>query len=497
MAVADPLLETFQGCLKRVDAWRLAHQGAFADSLDLTTLDVEGVVGEFSYSDLTYLSQHGQRALLTIEHAGFRAEIEFGSDGRIRVSEPDGPLEDVFTAEAEEEAARAFRDKNPEAVHRVSSKLECKVHCALVAGALGGFHWVRTEAALTAPEHWLAVCQRLFFDPGPHQLIINDAGARIWRSRTLVARGPSAPDTEAPNDVGREWAAYKHQWLSGLRATLPPPAALEQRSSTGWTELEQYFSCCSEVLSWAWLASSLEVADGRTIMRLDAAASLQVDITSLPVVATGSQATGLCAWAVVTTDSARREALQQAITTQIHTAQDLWTGGNRVLAWAKLTYNLALKGAVAEAVAARRDAVTAARDVASASADLARTGTHNAFDRVFAEVLAVAGLVLANATAIVRADVAHILFAVVAGLAFVTGLSAYYLDYRGAARLLDGLASSLDVYKEWLTDEDRAQITESAVVQNARASIREGQITTGVLLLLVAGSLMIAFTYVK
>jgi hypothetical protein len=77
-------------------------------------------------------------------------------------------------------------------------------------------------------------------------------------------------------------------------------------------------------------------------------------------------------WIIETTDHDRRYALQQAASLAIFNSADLGTAASPVLRTAKSIYDLARRGAVAEAVATRRTVRISAIDAAAKASEVAR-----------------------------------------------------------------------------------------------------------------------------
>lgn len=244
----------------------------------------------------------------------------------------------------------------------------------------------------------------------------------------------------------------------------------------------------ARALCWYWLGRDVAVTADSVTVRFDGVRA--VDLQLLPY---GAEPAGdelaLFTWATAILDPVRDDAVQQAVTFAVRDSLDLPGAAGPVLRTARGLHELAGRGAVAEALAARR----AARDAASSARGVAAKSV----ERTFALLLAATLAVFANGRELLSAGGAVAVVVTAAALALLALGVADRIELESGSRLLGAFDRDVDLYREALSADDLTAIKNLAAVTAARTDLtRSRHLVRGVyggvaLLVLVGGGALI------
>jgi hypothetical protein len=495
---ADPFRES----LTLVDALRRRHPtSAYTDWLDGSRLEIPGVdVGGFDLAELTGIARLGHSVEFSIE-AGFQAGVTIRPPGAFAVTLISGDFLSTFAGQELADVEQAFHAGQGDTFLRLCAALRCTVRITVrVRPDVCGFHWIRTSSALVdpiSPENWWDTVQGLFRLPTVTELVIEDAGNRWIAASGITVHGPECDPPRLPGYDTLTWEAYRRSWLNDGRGAFPAPPATQLRTNDGLEEVAQYLARVSHALCWLWLATSAAISPKGIHLTFEHTAHVTLDLHDLPELAGADDAMRLAEWATASADYMRHDAVQQAVSTAAAGPTTILECAGRILLTAKVLLNLAQSGAVAEALASRRAAVQAAVDAARATSEAARGAARSSSDRAYAEIAAGIGIILANASSVINATLAHWLILLVGALTLVTGVSAYAFEYPAARHTLESYELDLNKVSVILTKHDIADIGKLQSLMQARRDVLRAQIITGLLLVFAAGALGVGWFAVK
>ena len=414
-------LAILQRSLDVLERWRGDLDGDFIDTLDRSSVELSGRVSDFPVEDLVQLARDGHGAILEISRGGWSARVVAEAGGRLLIEDVSGPPDEAFPDEHSiQEVQAATDERRANDILRLSAELECAVRLVLVNRAVeSGFHWIRSTHALlqhVEAHTWLGLVVVLYEANSPHRLVVHDGGSGYLRASDLVVHGPDVFPPDPQGASGEGIREYADTWLRADHPTLPPPTAVYPLEAETLAQAELLLRGIAHALSWLWIASVAEITGTSVLIRFEGAPDLDLDITSTPDPARAAEAVRLWQWSVATSDPARREALQQAVSLVVREPAMLERSSERVLRTAKYLLRLAQQGAVAEALAMRRAARQAAIEAAQTSAAASRAASRSVVDRVLTQLVGALGVLLANQGDLINSTVAGWLLLGILGL---------------------------------------------------------------------------------
>ena len=499
--MGDTELKSLRESLGVIDQWRRAHAGTYTDWLNGSWADMKNVqVKEFDVTQLRQLAHHGHSAEITIS-AGFQARVTIDPPGAVVANISSGDLLSTFSEEQLSDVEAAYSEGRGEDFLRLCGELQCSIRLTVrVQPQAYGFSWIRTPAALVNPGAqgtWWDTIQALFRAPTVNRLIVETAGSEWLTAGGIAVYGPDAEPRQPSGYDAGPWQVYRKAWLADDRQTLPPPPAVRPADHHGLDSIAEFLSQASHALCWIWLATSAQIAAARFVITFEHGSYLEVEFTHLPQTAGIEDAIKLSDWSTASPDHMRHDAVENAVSAVVPGPGALIGSARRVLHTAKVLLGLAQSGAVAEALASRRAAVQAAVDAARASSDAARSAARSNSDRVFAEIAAGVGIILANSGSLINVVLAHWLILLVAALAIVTGVTAYAFEYPAAGHILQSYEKDLNALGVVLTPEDVEDIKSMDSLKQARSDLGRAQMTTAILLLATFIALFVGWIVVK
>lgn len=470
MAVVDAVGPLLLDRTERADIDAISVTGRLEriDDVDvsaLLALPADGHVVEIRVGDREWsLLVRGDSAARPIIEPGDRPELALSED------------------RAEDLARAAARSDAPAALAAVAG-LPAELFVRLQNDpAVSGAHWVASERALSTlleSQAWIAAATALA--AGPAVLVVGD-----WLAEELVTDGlricGSAPGKAV--DAARRGDGA---WLAAPvptdgRTALPSPAVFAGAAGTapadrpdgGVGGLLQGLARC---LSWYWLASDVRIdPDGSVAATVLGART--VSLRLVPARAADAAAdVGLFAWAYGGSDPGRLEAARQAASLALVTDRDLPTAAGPALRTARSLYELARRGAISEALAARRSARDAALAAAQQAAAAARQASGKAVERVVLQTGALGAIVLARASGLAGPALAVLLALLVAALSAAAWAVTSCVELPSATNGLRAELDDLEQYRDTLSLDDVAAVQGIQSAVTAAADLKTSRRT--------------------
>ena len=458
----------------------------YEDALDATTLVTSAArIQDLDFNLLTAFRDAGNRVEIELSQGEWEARVLSTSTTSFEVS-VQGPWEDAFADSNAIQAARIAAETNNAGVFLQSSNgMLADIRLTLLNDHLAtGAHWLRTVDVLqmlVTRDTWLGFFSLLFETTHPSRLVLQNAGTSSISAGGLVVHGPDVfPDLPTESSA-EQVEAYRKAWLRGSRETAPSPTWTVPVRTDGLDDVSSILRGTTELLCWLWLASEAELGTAPIRARFEGMRPVEFDL-ELGDATDSQDPIALWEWATSTTDPARQEAIQQAVSLSIRDERDLREGSIPVLRTARYLLRISQQGIIAEALATRRTAREAAFTVARGSAEAARSALRKIFDRIVVQLGAAGGVLLANHQALIDRDAALLLLSAILILVAFTALGAYVIDYPGVDKALDAFNKDLDHYRDALPDEDLADIRNMESLVDARSQVRRTRFAAGILL---------------
>lgn len=366
----------------------------------------------------------------------------------------------------------------------------------------GGGHWVPTAGLLAdrlSDGRWGSTLLRL--RPGhpgvPAVVVVQDAGADLICCPGIVLAGPEADLAgnafpSAPPDAS---AAYRDaRSLSATKLFVPADLLPAYGDAGGLEMLRSVLQ--SAVGVWYWLGSVTEIAADHVSVHFDGVRSVRLALVPYRVPDVQDELQ-LYVWATASADPVRADVVQQAVTFAIRDQTDVPGAAAPVLRTARSLHELASRGAVAEALAARRGAREAAVTAARAAATSASDAASSSVERSLALLLAVILALLAHGQALLSTAAAGAAVVVVALISLLFLWVADRVELESGRTLLDAFDDDVQLYREALGEDDLAAVKNLAALGAARADLRRVQTLVRVIygglavVVLVGGTLLL------
>lgn len=446
-------------------------------------------------------ARNGHRAVVTVNEPDASLQVTWTSTGRAAVDVV-GSTRDLLVSERSVELDGAVTRGDAAAAIALLGDAIAGVELVLRPEASQG-HWVPSVALLVdhlGSGRWGSTLRRLRPGPGLGQalVIVQDADRDILMTPALLFAGPAADLT------GRQLAgateplpgSYRQVRLATGAPSLPSPEDLVPIAGGGvLAPLRPVLEAAARAAAWYWLSHAPAVGLNEVTGRFD---GVRVVDLSLRPFGAGAPADELAlfAWATAVVDPARDDALHQAVTFAVRDAADLEGAAAAVLRTARSLHELAGRGAVAEALAARRGARESAITVARAAALSARDVAARAVERTLALLVAGALAVFANGRDLLSTDAAVAVVVAAAALAVVALAVADRVELESGSRLLNAFDKDIELYREALSVDDLAAVRNLEAVKAARTDLSRSRTSIrcvygGVAALILVGGLFV------
>lgn len=408
-------------------------------------------------------------------------EIAWGRGGvcDVHVADRTGLLPDPMDALALE---RAISTGNAALILDLLGDRSGRVRIHLHVDGTRGVAWVPQGQllvdALSGPG-WASTLMQLHLDrSAPHLIVlIDDAREGLIQTPTVTFAGPSAELPKRREDLPSvdPESPYRQQKVGEGFLALPEPADLlpTAGASTGLDGLSVALAAVVRALCWYWLAHLTEVQPSATTIRFRGVRDLGLELSPVssrrgPNVQPEVE---FYRWATATTDPARADAVQQAITFAVSRAEDLEQAAEPAQRTAKSLFELASRGLITEALAARRSAREAAATAARGAAASGREVAGKALERGLGLTVAAAVAVFASLQRVLDPRVTAVALVLIAGFLVSALVNALRLDLRSGMGLLDAFNEDLEQYREALSVDDLQSIRNMATLRSARADL--------------------------
>jgi hypothetical protein len=432
-------------------------------------------IGDIEVGDLLALAADGHTIEATAQSGSWNLTVRAEGPHRPLV-EMNGPPEQALPASTVDPLRRAYERGDAVAALELSNEVGGSISVTLRNDpSITGVHWLSSmqdlEPLLNGPG-WAATARQLV--DGTSSVVIDDMRNMHMTTRTATFAGPDA-DWRVPQedqlDTGYRTARIAEGWTQ-----LPSPFAFQPRSSDGahsdeeremLRRLERSLQGTAMRLVWFWLATEARLEpEGVLTITFSGARVITLSVFSGPVESATSEV-DLYEWASSGTDPARRESLQQAVSLALVTPSDLATAAKPALRTARLLYDLSQRGAVAEALAARRAARAAAAESARGAAQAARYAAGKAVERALLQAAAAVGIVLSDASDLIGRAPALVLLGLVAVVAVGSVLIALRVELPSAREGLTAELADLGEYRDVLSGDEIADIANAQSVKSA------------------------------
>jgi hypothetical protein len=330
--------------------------------------------------------------------------------------------------------------------------------------------------------------------------VVQDGGTEVLSCPSLIFAGSEASLLEdGTASTATLSAAYRALRVHAGTAELPVPGDLIPAASTSgrFDVVRAALISAARACVWYWLAHHVTVKTDRVTVRFDGVRTVEFEL--LPYDGETSDAElELFTWGAASVDPARDDAIHQAVTFAVRDPADLAGAAAPVLRTARSLYELAARGAVAEALATRRGAREAAIAAARSAAEAARDVAAKSIERALALILAAALAVFAHAHDALSASAAVATVVAAASLALAALFVSDRVEIASGVGLLAAFDTDVELYREALSADDLASIKNLAAVVAARKDLRRSRgVARGIygavaVLILAAGSIFIA-----
>ncbi len=433
----------------------------------------------------------GHRATVTAGGAGGPATLTVTWSGPGRpVVDLDGPAGDlVGQGDVADLDRLASLDDAAGSLALLPDGTGCTVELVLKPPP-GGAHWAPSTDGLRArlcDGRWAATLLQLTGDTTrPAVVVVQDAGTDTLLAPGFAVAGPDAPP-DPPYTGDRPTPPYRTNGPRAGRPPLPAPYDLTARPGPAGTlePLREPLDAAARACCWYWLAPHAEITSTAVHVRYDGVRTVELDL--LPYAAAGTdQETALYRWASAADDPARDDAVQQAITFAVRDDADLPGAAGPVLRTARSLHELAGRGLVAEALAARRAARDAAVTAARAAAQAARDVAAKSVERTLALLLAGGLALLANGQRLLTPGAARAFVLAAGALALAALVVAERVELRSGHDLLDAFQTDAVLYREALSEDDLAALRGLSALTAAASDLQRSRLTARIVYLTVA-----------
>ncbi len=478
------------------------------EEVDVDRIRVSGSlarIGDVEVASLLALAADGHTVEVTAQAGGWILIVR-GEGPQHPSVEMSGPPEQALAGAAVDPMRRAYERADALETLRLAKDVGGSISVTLRNDpSVTGAHWLPNvgalEALLTGPA-WAAAARGL--TAGATVVVIDDMRGMCVTTRGATFAGPDAECEVRHQDQAD--AGYRQARTAEGWAQLPSPFAFQPRTFDGagsdqerelLLRLERSLHGTAQRLVWYWLASEARLqADGVLTATFSGARVITLTIPPYPADSAMPEI-DLYEWASSGTDPARRESLQQAISLALVTPADLTTAARPALRTAKLLYDLAQRGAVAEALAARRAARAAAAESARGAAQAARDAAGKAVERALLQAAAAVGIVLSNAGDLIGRTPALVLLGLVGVVALGSMIVALRVELPSAQEGLKSELADLSQYRDTLSVDEIADVANAGAVKSAEVDLRRaGRTVVAVYVIVVVTALALGGPFV-
>lgn len=283
----------------------------------------------------------------------------------------------------------------------------------------------------------------------------------------LTSPGPMPPGT------GQRRIQLQSCGAGQLPDGLPLPEELEiSEGSTAATALADLLRPRADACAWAWLSNATTISADNAYATLGYFGYRRLTFNLGPqgyIADAGQRALRMYLWATSEPSPDRVLAIRQVIS--LYEQHDLPRQPEDVVRAAEPLYQALRAGEVAVVLESQRQARSMAVDTARGSADAAQSAAKSATERTIASLAAVAGIAVANATAVLSAaDARAIAIGIAAIFLFLTGW-AIFIEGPAMRAPLDSFTADLPVIGHLLSPADRTAILGMQALKKASRAV--------------------------
>jgi len=503
----DTTRQNIAAGLTLVDA---ASHAATDEVLITDEVDLSQVTCSLSGAALTTLQPQlrdaasaGHRVTATATSSGSELTLSWRSEGGLTTSFTGEPGELASQRDADAFARAISRDDGIAALSYLNSEV-LRLEIVVKAPA-NGAGWIRTHHILSdrlGDGRWASTLIRLTTRGGDRGavVLVQDAGDAVLRAPGLILAGPQATvPSVVPSRDTQLTQSYRARAAFRARPDIFTPAELTcSLPPTGlFAPLGHVLDSAARASAWYWLADSVVLDPDRVMIHFDGVASIELELTPYGAGPPTAE-TALAEWATATGEPSRADAIQQAITFAIRSSTDLASAATPVLRTARSLYELAGRGLISEALAARRSARDSAVTAARAAATAARDVATKSVERTLALVVAAAVALFANARKFIDDGTSYAIIAALAIIGAAALAIAWLVDTRSGESVLDAFDADVELYRDTLSEDDIQATKGLAALAKAREDLKRARMTASlvygsvILTVLLGGSIIIA-----
>lgn len=478
--------DAIEAGLSLVEALRPGALGEVTVSDELNLSQVTCVVPGSALTDaseqLRAAAAVGHRVCASVTEDGSDLTLDWSPAGHVSVAVNGDPAN--LTSQRDVEAFSRAIDRS-DGLAALSFLVTVELTVELVIRApVGHAGWIRSGDLLASrlgDGRWGSLLAQLAGWAGKDRavVLVQDASDALLTAPGLVLAGPTATLTGIGSTRETHTSqAYRDRAGFIARADMFTPAELLcTRVPTGsLAALVGPLAGAARAAAWYWLADSVGLAPEHVRVRFNGVSSVEFDV--LPY-GSGQPAAevALAEWAMATGEPARADAVQQAITFAVRGEDDLVGAAAPVLRTARSLYELAGRGLISEALAARRSARESGVAAANAARSAAREVAAKSVERTAALAIAAAVALFANGRQFITDGTSYSILIALAAIAATALVVALRVDTKSGQALLDAFSSDVQLYRDTLSDDDIAAIKNLAALSAARADLRRARVT--------------------
>jgi hypothetical protein len=279
----------------------------------------------------------------------------------------------------------------------------------------------------------------------------------------LTGPGPTPPGT------GQRRVQLQSCGLAQLPDSLPLPEELEiSEGSTGATALADLLRPRADACAWAWLSNATTISADNTSVTLEyfGYRRLMFNLGQQGYTSgAGQRALRMYLWATSEPSPDRVLAIRQVLS--LYGQHDLPRQPEDVVRAAEPLYQALRAGEVAVVLESQLQARSMAVDTARSSADAAQAAAKSATERTIASLAAVAGIAVANATAVLSAANAQAIAIGIAAIFLFLAGWAIFIEGPAMRAPLDSFTADLPVIGHLLSPADRTAILSMQALRKA------------------------------
>lgn len=335
---------------------------------------------------------------------------------------------------------------------------------------------VRTTAVLLdtfAAYPWWRTAELIRASEGPVMaVVVDEIGVAFYTPSLSIASVDLLQGAPVPKGMNARRASVKDCTAARMSWDIALPEELmPSTGKPGDPRVEQALMPKAEACAWAWLSNDVDAPNGdQAVLEFFGYRRKTFDLSAVGYAASpGQRAYSAYRWATVEESPDRVLAIRQVVSLQDGRA--LPGRPDDVVAAAEPLYQALRAGEVAAVLETQRQARSIAIDTARQSAESAQTAAKSAAERTIASLGAVAGIAVANATAVLSAADSRSIAIGISGLFIFLALWAIFIEGPPMGSPITSLKDDLPTIASLLSEKERKTILDLHVVTKAKRSV--------------------------